>query len=81
MHTFPQIKHVELRLPNVNQNCTLIFQDFGDLFSSAHKVCVISTSNHGRFISTHGLNGGDYYRIKVDIYEENVIQMTLTATC
>ena len=81
MLTFSQIKHMELRLSLVFQNCTLIFQDLSDLLSSAHTVCVISMSNYGLLISTHGLIHGDCHIIKVDKYEENVIQRTIIVTC
>ena len=81
MHTFSQIKHMELRLSKVNQDCTSIFLDLSDLSSSAHTVYAISMSNHELLLSTHGLIDGGSGRIKVDKYEENVIQRTMVATC
>ena len=81
MSTFSQIKHMELRLPKVNQNCTSIFLDLSDLSSSAHTISAISMSYHELLLSTHGLIDGGSERIKVDKYEENAIQRTMTVTC
>ena len=81
MSTFSHIKHMELRLPKVNQNCTLIFLDLSDLSSSAHTISALSMSYHELLLSTHGLINGGSGRIKVDKYEENVFQRTMAVTC
>ena len=81
MSTFSQIKHMVLRLPKVNQNCTSIFLDLSDLSSSAHTISAISMSYHELLLSTHGLIDGGSGMIKVDKYEENVIQRTMVVTC
>ena len=81
MLIFSQIKHMELILPIIFQNCTLIFQDLSDLSSSAHTISAISMSYHELLLSTHGLIDGGSETIKVDKYEENAIQRTMTVTC